>query len=296
MSERVHHPRQSTAPPFAAGVDEADRGGAEQLAADQQVRRRLRDRRAVRWTLVVADKSLIVVMTVLLTLLAQLVITQFHVPEYQLPPPSQVLLVFKDEPWTLWHSTLTTLKEIAIGLSIGLAFGLVLGALIAESRIARKLVAPYVVALVSTPLIVFAPLFAIWFEYGLMAKVLMIILMTFAPLTVNAIQGFLSLDNDKYELMRSLSASRLEINVKARFPNALPFIFSGAKISAVMSVIAVVAAEFIGSQSGLGAMVYRAQTIARSDELIAAALILIAIGLCLFYGVAAIQKRVVFWQ
>jgi NitT/TauT family transport system permease protein len=255
-----------------------------------------RNRRLVRWALRIADRSLILVMTVLLTLLAQLIITEAKIPEYTLPTPYQVLLVFKDQPWSLWHDTVTTLKEIAIGLSIGLSIGLVLGALIAESKLAQKLIAPYVVALVSTPLIVFAPLFAIWFGYGLLSKVVMIILMTFAPLTVNAIQGFLSLDNDKYELMRSLSANRFEINVKARFPNALPFIFSGAKISAVLSVIAVVVAEFIGSTSGLGHTVYYAQTVARSDVLIAAALILVVIGLSLFYGVAAIQKRVVYWQ
>ena len=256
----------------------------------------LRDRWFVRWSLRIADRSLIFVLTVLLTLLAQLIITEAKIPEYTLPTPYQVLLVFKDQPWSLWHDTVTTLKEIAIGLSIGLSIGLVLGALIAESKLAQKLIAPYVVALVSTPLIVFAPLFAIWFGYGLLSKVVMIILMTFAPLTVNAIQGFLSLDNDKYELMRSLSANRFEINVKARFPNALPFIFSGAKISAVLSVIAVVVAEFIGSTSGLGHTVYYAQTVARSDVLIAAALILVVIGLSLFYGVAAIQKRVVYWQ
>ena len=256
----------------------------------------LRDRWFVRWSLRIADRSLILVLTVLLALLAQLIITEAKIPEYTLPTPYQVLLVFKDQPWSLWHDTVTTLKEIAIGLSIGLAIGLVLGALIAESKLAQKLIAPYVIALVSTPLIVFAPLFAIWFGYGLLSKVVMIILMTFAPLTVNAIQGFLSLDNDKYELMRSLSANRFEINVKARFPNALPFIFSGAKISAVMSVIAVVVAEFIGSTSGLGHTVYYAQTVARSDVLIAAALILVVIGLALFYAVAAIQKRVVYWQ
>ena len=296
MSEGIES-RPSASPGYMPTVGELEGPAAAAAPAEGEARRRrLRERRAVRWALLIADRSLIIVMTVLLTLLAQLIITEFNVPEYTLPSPYQVLLVFKDEHTALWHDTLTTLKEIAIGLSIGLALGLVLGALIAESKIAQKLIAPYVVALVSTPLIVFAPLFAIWFGYGLLSKIVMIILMTFAPLTVNAIQGFLSLDNDKYELMRSLSASRLEINIKARFPNALPFIFSGAKISAVMSVIAVVAAEFIGSTSGLGHTAYYAQVIARSDLLIAAALILIVIGLTLFYGVTAIQKRVVFWQ
>jgi NitT/TauT family transport system permease protein len=266
------------------------------LRGESATRRRLRDHRLSRVVLRIADRSLIFVMIAVITLLAQLVITQAKIPAYTLPTPYQVLLVFKNQPGSLLNDTGTTVEEIAIGLSIGLVLGLTLGALIAESRLAQKLIAPFVVALVSTPLIVFAPLFAIWFGYGLMSKIVLIGLMTFAPLTVNAIQGFLSLDNDKYELMRSLSASRFEINVKARLPNALPYIFSGAKISAVMSVIAVVAAEFIGSTSGLGHTVYYAQTLARSDLLIAAALILIVIGLTLFYGIAAIQKRVVFWQ
>jgi len=258
--------------------------------------RRLRDRPGIQHVLWFLDRTLILWMTVALTFLAQGLITWLHVPKYTLPTPYSVLLALKDNWSSLLSDTGTTLEELAIGLGIGLALGLVLGALLAESRIVNKLVAPYVVAIVSTPVIVFAPLFGIWFNFNLWSKVLMIVLMTFAPLTVNAASGFASLDNEKYELMRSLSASRFELNVKAKLPNALPAIFAGAKISAVMSVIAVVAAEFIGSQSGLGHTVYYAQTVSQDDVLIAAALILILIGLILFYGVTAIEKRVVFWR
>lgn len=258
--------------------------------------KRLRDRPGIQQVLWFLDRTLILWMTVGLTFLAQGLITWLHVPKYTLPAPYSVGLALKDNWSSLLTDTGTTLEELAIGLGLGLALGLVLGALLAESRIVNKLVAPYVVAIVSTPVIVFAPLFGIWFNFNIWSKVLMIVLMTFAPLTVNAAQGFASLDNEKYELMRSLSASRFELNVKAKLPNALPAIFAGAKISAVMSVIAVVAAEFIGSQSGLGHTVYYAQTVSQNDVLIAAALILILIGLMLFYGVTAIEKRVVFWR
>lgn len=293
MTNTVGPETTTTSTADTPGVGQPDAAGTEGLVA-QPVRTARHG--VLYWLLRIADKSMILVTTIVITLIAQLVITQLKVPAYTLPSPWDVLLVFYYQHSRLWQDTLTTVKEIAIGLGLGLLLGLVLGALIAESRIAQKLIAPYVVALVSTPLIVFAPLFAIWFGFGLMSKVVMIVLMTFAPLTVNAIQGFNALDNDKYELMRSLSASRVEINIKARFPNALPYIFSGMKISAVMSVIAAVVAEFIGSTSGLGYTVYYAQTVAQSDVLIAAALILVVIGLCLFYGLAALQKRVVFWQ
>jgi NitT/TauT family transport system permease protein len=157
-------------------------------------------------------------------------------------------------------------------------------------------VAPYVVAFVSTPLIVFAPLINIWLGFGLWSKVLMVILMTFGPMAVNAIQGFSALDNDKYELMRSLCASRWEIAVKARFPSAAPYLFSGLKISAVLSVIAVVVAEFVGAQSGLGYRTYQAQVILQTDLLVAAAVCLIVLGLLLFYGVDWLARKVVYWQ
>lgn len=242
------------------------------------------------------DKTTVIWTAAAVTLLAQGLITWLNVPAYTLPPPSAVFVALKNNWSGLLNDTATTSEELAIGLGIGLTIGLLLGALLAESRIAYKLMAPYVIGIVSTPVIVFAPLFGIWFNFDLWSKVLMIVLMTFAPLTVNAAQGFASLDNDTYELMRSLSANRLEINMKAKLPNALPSIFAGAKISAVMSVIAVVTAEFIGSQSGLGHTVYYAQTLSQNDLLIAAALILIGIGLILFFGVTAIEKRIVVWR
>jgi NitT/TauT family transport system permease protein len=228
---------------------------------------------------------------------AQLLIEAFDVPDYTLPSPWETLqALYNQFGSTLGPDMKTTLIELAIGLTCGLGLGVALGAWIAESKWAERLVAPYVVAVVSTPLIVFAPLFALWLGFGLWSKVVMILLMTFGPVTVNAAQGFVALDNDKYELMRSLCASKWEILTKARLPVAAPYIFSGMKISAVLSVIAVVAAEFVGSNSGLGHTVYYAQTVSDTALLVAAALLLVAIGLVLFYGIDFISRKVVFWQ
>jgi NitT/TauT family transport system permease protein len=284
-------------------VSTADRltgqvGASEQPAGSPSPpARRWRDRRAARLGLRIADKSVIIVMTVLLVLLLQLIVSVFDVPDYTLPSPWEVLqALYNNFGSTLGPDIKTTVIEIAIGLSFGLVFGLALGAWIADSRLAQKLVAPYVVAFVSTPLIVFAPLINIWLGFGLWSKVLMIILMTFGPMTVNAIQGFSALDNDKYELMRSLCASRWEIARKARLPSAAPFLFSGMKISAVLSVIAVVVAEFVGAQSGLGYRTYQAQVILQTDLLVAAAVCLIVLGLLLFYGIDWLSRKVVYWQ
>ncbi len=243
------------------------------------------------------DRLLIVWVTVGLVALAQFLIDALDVPAYTLPSPVEVAQVFQHQFGDrLWPDTVATLTELGIGLAIGLVTGILVGAWIAESRLAQRLVAPYVIALVSAPLIVFAPMFAIWFGFGLLSKVVMVALMTFGPMAVNSIQGFSMLDRDKEELLRSLCATRLEIAVKARLPCALPAIFTGIKIAAVLSVIAVVAAEFIGSEKGLGHTVYYAQTVAQMDLLVAAALLLVSIGLALFYAVDALSRRIVFWH
>lgn len=244
-----------------------------------------------------ADRAVVPLMTLGLLVIAQLVIAASNVPRYTLPTPLEVWQVLTSQfSSRLLPDLLQTSLEIAIGLGLGLVLGLVLGAWMAESKIAQRLVAPYVIALVSTPLIVFAPLLSVWFGYGLTSKVVMVVLMTFGPMAVNSTQGFLALDGEKAELMRSLCATRWQTTVKAKLPNALPAIFTGMKISAVMSVIAVVVAEFIGSDKGLGHTVYYAQTISQSDLLVAAAVLLVAVGLVLYYGVDALARRVVHWQ
>jgi NitT/TauT family transport system permease protein len=284
-TDRLIEPGEASEQPVASGST----GGPAS--------RRWRDRKAVRLAIRIADKSVIVVLTLLIVLLLELIIRVLDVPDYTLPSPWEVAQAFYSNfGSTLGPDIKTTVIEILIGLSMGLALGLVLGAWIADSRLAKKLVAPYVVAFVSTPLIVFAPLINIWLGFGLWSKVVMVILMTFGPMAVNAIQGFSALDNDKYELMRSLCASRFQIAIKARLPSAAPYLFSGMKISAVLSVIAVVVAEFVGAQSGLGYRTYQAQVVLQTDLLVAAAVCLIVIGLLLFYGVDWLSRKVVYWQ
>jgi len=250
-----------------------------------------------RFVVRVADRSLIYLVAAAFILVAQVVISAADIPSYVLPTPLEVwYALIENFVSRLWPDTIQTVKEIAIGLSIGLLFGSAVGIWIAESRFAQRLVAPFVIMLVATPLIVFAPLLAIWFGFGIWSKVVMVVLMTFGPMAVNTMQGFGALGRDQDELMRSLCATKIEVIFKAKLPNALPAMFTGMKVSAVLSVIAVVSAEFVGATKGLGYTVYYAQSLAQSDLLIAAALLLILIGLALFYAIDWLSRRVVYWQ
>jgi NitT/TauT family transport system permease protein len=253
-------------------------------------------KRVGRLCLRLVDRSSIVLLTAALVVAAQLIITALKVPAYTLPTPLEVWNALRTQ-WsdTLQGDTIQTLTEIGIGLSLGLLIGVLVGWLLAESRLARRFLAPYVIVLVATPLIVFAPLLATWFGYGLLSKVVMIVMMTFGPMAVNAAAGFQALDPAQDELLRSLCASKWETVRTAKFQAALPAMFTGMKLSAVMSVIAVVVAEFVGSDKGLGRTVYYAQSVTRTDLLVAAAILLVIIGLALYYAVDWLARKVVFW-
>jgi NitT/TauT family transport system permease protein len=280
---------------MAATNDHAVRRPA--LASDLVSGRPAAHRRAARWTVRVLDRSMIFFLTAALIVAAQLIITGLDVPTYTLPAPLDVWNALR-ENWsaTLWPDTVQTVTEIVIGLSLGLLVGVFIGWLLAESRVAQRFLAPYVILLVSTPLIVFAPLLSTWFGYGLLSKVVMIVLMTFGPMAVNAAAGFQALDREKQELMASLCATRWQTIRKAKFQAALPAIFTGMRISAVMSVIAVVVAEFVGADKGLGKTVYYAQSVTATDLLVAAAVLLVILGLVLYYSVDWLARKVVFWQ
>jgi NitT/TauT family transport system permease protein len=141
----------------------------------------------------------------------------------------------------------TTVTEIAIGLGLGLAIGVAVGWLLAESRLAQRFLAPYIIVLVSTPLIAFAPLLATWFGYGILSK--------------GRDDRSHDLRPDGCQLRAGLQrhgprqgrAHALALRepvgdaAPAKLPAALPSIFTGMRISSVLAVIAVVVAEFIGS-------------------------------------------------
>lgn len=220
----------------------------------------------------------------------------FNVPAWLLPPPSDIAgTLVRDGYPLLWRHTWVTFQEIVIGFVVGGALGLGLGIVLAHAPGVERVLSPFILAIQTTPKIALAPLFVVWLGFGMTSKIVIVAMIAFFPLMINAVTGFTSLDHGIEELMRSLAASRRQIFLLARLPAALPSLFAGARIAIVQSVVGAVAAEFVGARQGLGYLVVYTGSLLQTDRLFAVLAILVALGLALYWAVMLVEKRVVTW-
>jgi NitT/TauT family transport system permease protein len=220
-----------------------------------------------------------------------------HVPAWLVPPPSTVAATLLRDAYPLiWRHTWVTLQEIGAGMAAGGGVGLALCILLAYVQRAGRVLSPFVLAVQTTPKIALAPLFVVWFGFGLTSKIVIVALITFFPIMVNAVAGFAALDPGISEMMRSLSATRRQSFLLARLPAALPSLFAGVRIAVVQSVVGAVAAEFVGAKEGLGYLVMYTGSLLQTDRLFAVLVVLLLLGLVLYWVVVALERRVVTWS
>jgi NitT/TauT family transport system permease protein len=221
-----------------------------------------------------------------------------HIKPFLLPSPSAI-----------WHQVLTNRTQILnaarvtgtnalVGLVIGTALGVGAAAVASRFRILSELTAPVAVAVNAVPIIALVPIFNNMFSTtSAIPRRLMVTIIVFFPIFVNALRGLTQVDATKQELMRSYAASQGAILRKVRIPNALPFFFTGVKIASSLSVIAAVVAEYFGGlQDGLGSHIVSAASnsaYGRAWAYVAASCLL---GL-IFYLASSIAERVAIpWQ
>lgn len=213
-----------------------------------------------------------------------------------LPSPLRVLQASVTSWEQIWANTVPTLQVTGMGLAASLVVSI--GAATAMSFLPwlRNATLPLLIAAQSIPVIVLAPLFVIWFGFGPGPKVGLIVIASVFPMTIALLQGFLSADPDAATLMRSLGANRLKIFLRLQVPSALPFFFTGLRIIASFAVLAAVFAETVGSQAGLGIFMTIQKNLLRTDLVLAAAAVIIALGLLLFSLTYVLEAIAMPWE
>lgn len=155
----------------------------------------------------------------------------------------------------LFEEAWVTVQEIVAGFALGVALGFGIGVMLAHWDRARAIFNPYIVASQAVPKVALAPIFAIWFGFGITSKVFIAALIVFFPLLENTVVGLRSVNPDELTLFKSLRASTWQVFVKLRLPHAMPLIFTGLRVASVFAVIGAVVGEYIGANKGLGALV-----------------------------------------
>jgi NitT/TauT family transport system permease protein len=270
---------------------EADAQGVASADVALQLDRRRRSRlRRIAWACAP------VLTFVALIALWGVLVAVFRVPDYLVPAPQAVIPKLIQARQALWANTLTTLNEIVIGFVITVALSIPLGLLIALSLVARRIAYPVLVFIQLVPKIAVAPLFLVWFGFGLQSKVLLTVLLAFFPLLLASIAGFQALDARLLYLTRSMGASAWQTFWHVRFPSALHIIFSGLKTTATITATAAIVAEFVGANAGLGYQLLVATGVLDTPLIFAILLILTVIGIGLNYLIEAVAYFAMPWQ
>ena len=218
------------------------------------------------------------------------------VPTYLVPAPSKVLIGLLQNPGFFAKEGAVTLSEALAGFALGSGVALVGAALMAHSRFLERSLLPLAILVKVTPIVAVAPLFVIWFGFGMMPKVLITALITFFPVLVNGITGFRSVDPGAMDFLRSLRASQWEIFIALRVPSSTPYLFSAFRVSIPLSVIGAVIGEWFSADRGLGSVIIVAHSNLDMVTLFGAIFTLAVIGIGLTILVAMIEKKVLFWH
>ena len=215
--------------------------------------------------------------------------------KWLLPAPSDIVVAFEQNVALVNRHTWPTLQEAALGFGMGIAVALLLALLIELSPWLRRGLYPLLVGTQTVPIIAIAPLFIVWFGYGLLPKVLIVALVTFFPVVVSTVDGLRSADHNMVRLLQSMGAGRWRIFRMVRFPHALPYVFSGLKIAATYSVLGAVIGEWLGANAGLGVMLVRAQNSFAADNVFVAIIVITFWSIVLFALIQIASRLLAPW-
>ncbi len=210
-----------------------------------------------------------------------------------LPVPSAVLQAL----WAglasgyFWPHVTATVQAVLLGLAAGASFGLLAGMALAESVLLERVLRPYVVVSQVVPKLALAPLFVLWFGFGMLPTVLITALVCFFPLMENTLTGLRQVDTQRLQLFRMLGASRLQTLLRLKLPTGLPAILAGLRVAVVLALVGAVVAEFMGASQGLGAVVIAAQGMMDTTLMFAALLLIAALGLLLYQACLLLERK-----
>jgi putative hydroxymethylpyrimidine transport system permease protein len=213
------------------------------------------------------------------------------VDDLTLASPVETFEALRDDRSLLWDNTLVTLEEVLLGLAVSALAGMLFAVVMHLFRPLRDAAYPLLVASQAIPVVVLAPIFVLAFGYGIGPKLAIVALICFFPITVNLLDGLRAVEPELLKLMRSLGASRLRTLRSVELPAALPYLFSGLKIAAAVSVIGAVFGEWAGADEGLGRLVLLGNNQLQTSRVYAGIVILTVMAVALF-ALTALAERV----
>lgn len=232
----------------------------------------------------------------LLILVWEAVVWLFSIPEFLLPAPSQIFKVTAAASPVMLEHTISTTRTTMLGFLVSIVISLPLAVAIASSPLLANSIYPLLVLTQSIPKVAIAPIIVVLVGAGEISRVLVAFLIAFFPLVISIATGLLATPQELVELGRSFNATHLQELIRIRLPHAVPFVFSGLKLSITFAVIGAVVGEFVAADRGLGYQILSATAFFKTSLAFGAVMLLSIIGIVLFQAVVLIERIFFPWS
>lgn len=216
-------------------------------------------------------------------------------PTFLPTPTAAFSKVFRSSDTFLTHAPVT-IFEIVGGYALSIIIGVATAFVMVWSRAMEKIVSPILVFLQTIPYISVAPLLIIWFGFNITPKIVVSFLMSYFPIVVATAAGMNAVENDMVDMVRSMSASKWQVFWKSRFPNSLPYFFSGAKVAVAFATSGAIVGEYVGADYGLGYLIVLSNSDTNSELLFATIIVVSAIGVGFFWLIHWLEKLCIPWH
>jgi NitT/TauT family transport system permease protein len=243
-----------------------------------------------------AEWAAVLLVAVLIVGGTELLLRWFQVPVYIMPTPSQVVGALVKDFHLIAPHVGHTLVELLAGFAIGASTGFLLAAVVTQFPLVEKIIAPYILLLVTTPMLALVPLLILKLGFGYSPRIIAVALASGPMVMINAATGFRRTDLAKIALARSFGASTLQIFMKIRIPMAMPMVIVGLMIGSIFGLLTAVGAEMVGGSFGLGNRLTYYSSLIQMPQFFACILILAAIGISIYVLFYWLGKRWAGWE
>jgi len=237
-----------------------------------------------------------IVTVALLAVVWEAAVSVFGVPRYILPKPTEILNAFVIHAEVLASNSVVTVSAIVVGWVLAIVLGSLIGlAMFTWPRVDRS-VYPLIVGAQAVPKVAIAPLFAIWFGYGLATRSLIAFLIAVFPVLISMAVGLKSIEEEKIWLAQSMGLTSRETFLRIRLPQALPSVFGGIKVALALSAVGAIVGEFVGGASGLGYLIQRANHDFNTPLLFSSLALIAFYTVTLFVLIELVEGMVIPWH
>jgi NitT/TauT family transport system permease protein len=222
-----------------------------------------------------------------------LFVTLGNVPKFVMPSPQATLDALLQPNYNWWTNISVTAAEIFGGYFLALVGGVALALLFTWSKTMEDFFMPLLVSLNMIPKVALGPLIIVWFKYGVFPNTIMAFSICVFPILLTTARGLREVEPELLDLVKSLKGSRWQLFAKVQLPGALPYIFSGMKVAAILAVAGAIVGEFLGSDKGLGYLMLQVQVTLDTPAMFMAVILITLLGMLLYGIVLGLEKLLV---